>query len=370
MVESLALCGSFPMTLRSCWRLPEADPSPGTRSRGRESSWVSPPGNRSNSWRFRLSTIPQRSGGSAAATRYQGCPASWLRRNEPGGLPGFPPLQRAQIVRLACLEPIAKGLHITHWTSKDLARQAVKEGIIASLSDRTVRTILNEVDLQPHRTRYWRTARVDAEFKRRAEKVLWCYANADRLAKRGYWVVCVDEKPNCQVLERQPIRRSIPGSIEQQEFEYTRHGTVNILAFLIVHSGRMEASCIETKNAKTYIQELKRFRRRHRHLRGIYLIHDGDPSHTAAATEDYLASCDRWWHRRLTPVHASWLDQAEILLNVFSDRYLKRTSWRSRGEFIEQVDHAWPEYNRLYAHPFEWTWTNRKMRKWYADHTP
>jgi hypothetical protein len=104
--------------------------------------------------------------------------------------------------------------------------------------------------------------------------------------------------------------------------------------------------------------------------RGVYLIHDGDPSHTAAATKDYLVDCHDWWRSRFTPVHASWLDQAEILLNAFSYRYLKRTSWRSRGEFIEHVQHAWPEYNRLYAHPFEWTWTNHKMRRWYADHTP
>ena len=40
----------------------------------------------------------------------------------------FPPLQRAQIVELACLEPIATGLHISHWTSQDLARQAMAEG--------------------------------------------------------------------------------------------------------------------------------------------------------------------------------------------------------------------------------------------------
>ena len=122
-------------------------------------------------------------------------------------------------------------------------------------------------------------------FKQRAEKVLWCYANADRLAERGYWVVCADEIPNHQVLERDPIRRSIPGSIEQQEFEYTRHGTVNILNFLIVHSGRMEATCIETKDAAHYIEELERFRRRHHHLRGVYLIHDGDPSHTAGRSK-------------------------------------------------------------------------------------
>ena len=41
------------------------------------------------------------------------------------------PVQRAQIVELACLEPIAKGLHITHWSSEDLARQAVADGIVA-----------------------------------------------------------------------------------------------------------------------------------------------------------------------------------------------------------------------------------------------
>lgn len=358
------------MTLRSCRRSLGVGRSPGTKSRGRGSSSASLPGSRSKFWPFRHNTIPRPSGGFVVATRARAFPASSHRRNDPGGPPGFPPLQKAEIVRLACLEPVAKGLHITHWTSKDLARQAIQDGIVPAISDRTIRTILDGVDLQPHRTRYWKTARLDAEFKSRAEKVLWCYANAERLARQGYWVVCVDEKPNCQVLQRHPIRRSIPGSIEQQEFEYTRHGTVNILAFLIVHSGRMEAACVESKNARTYIKELARFRRRHRHLRGAYLIHDGDPSHTAAATAAYLSGCGGWWRSRFTPVHASWLDQAELLLDAFTYRYLKRGSWDSRAEFIEHVEHAWPEYNRLYAHPFECTWTNAKMRRWYANHTP
>lgn len=355
---------------RSCNRSLGAGPSPGTRSSGLGSFSGSLPGNRSAIWPSGHNAIPRPSGGPAASTRARACPASWHDRSGPGDRPGFPPLQRAQIVQLACLEPIAKGLHITHWTSKDLARQVVEDGVVSAISDRTIRDILNDVDLQPHRTRYWKTSRLDAEFKDRAEKVLWCYANAERLARRGYWVVCVDEKPNFQVLERHPIRRSIPGSIEQREFEYTRHGTVNLLAFLIVHSGRMEAACVEAKDAAHYIEELKRFRRRHRHLRGVYLIHDGDPSHTAAATAGYLAGCGGWWRSRFTPVHASWLDQAELLLDAFGYRYLKRGSWPGRSEFIEYVGQAWPEYNRLYAHPFEWTWTNHKMRLWYEKHKP
>ena len=303
------------------------------------------------------------------------------RRYEDAGLPDLlePPqragrparisaLQRAQIVQLACLEPVAKGLHITHWTSQDLARQAVEDGIVPAISDRTVQAILNQVDLQPHRTRYWRTSRIDTHLKERAEKILWCYANAERLARRGFWVVCADEKPNFQVLERHPIRHSIPGSIAQREFDYTRHGTVNILFFLIVHSGQMEAACFDAKSAEHYVQELRAFRHRHRHLRGVYLIHDNDPTHTAAKTRDYLAGGSGWWRSRFTPVHASWLDEAELLVGAFGYHYLKRGSWHSRAEFIDYVRQAWPEYNRLYAHPFEWTWSSQKMREWVEKH--
>ena len=50
------------------------------------------------------------------------------REGRSGRLEQISPVQRAQIVELACLEPIAKGLHITHWSSEDLARQAVADG--------------------------------------------------------------------------------------------------------------------------------------------------------------------------------------------------------------------------------------------------
>jgi DDE superfamily endonuclease len=368
VVEDLVPWRSPPTMFRSSNRSLGVGHCPGIKSNELRSSSLSRRGSRSSNWPSAPNAIRRPFGGSAVATRTPACPISWNHRNGLGDRPGFPPLQRAQIVRLACLEPIAKGLHITHWTSQDLARQAVEDGIVPAISDRTVQTILDQVDLQPHRTRYWRTSRIDAQFKQRAEKILWCYTNAERLARRGFWVVCADEKPNFQVLERHPIRHSIPGSIAQREFDYTRHGTVNILVFLIVHSGRMEAACFDAKSAERYIRELSGFRHRHRHLRGIYLIHDNDPTHTAARTSDYLAGCSGWWRSRFTPVHASWLDEAELLLGAFGYHYLKQGSWRARAEFIDYVGQAWPEYNRLYAHPFEWTWSSQKMRQWVAEH--
>lgn len=280
----------------------------------------------------------------------------------------FPPLQRAQIVELACLEPVAKGLHVTHWSGEDLARQAVVDGIVEAVSPSMIRRILQQVDLQPHRTRYWRTAKLDERFRQRAEKVLWCYGNAQRLARQGIWVVCTDEVPNLQVLERKPIRRAIPGHIERQEFEYTRHGTVNVLLFLVVHTGQMDLTVLGANDATHYIRALRQFRRRHRRLKGVFLIHDGGSSHIAGTTSEYLAGTAGWWRPRLTPAHASWLNQAEMLVKAFGGRYLKRASWADQSEFIAHVLASCPEYNMLYAHPFEWTWTNKQMRKWFAEH--
>jgi DDE superfamily endonuclease len=332
------------------------------------SSWLSPPGSVLAMSPPGWSALGPPSGVSAAATSRAGWRNSCWTTPAWGAPRRFPPLQRARIVELACLEPVAEGLHVTHWSSADLASQAVADGIVEAISPAMVRRILQQVDLQPHRTRYWRTSRLDERFKERAEKVLWCYGNADRLARQGIWVVCTDEVPNHQVLERDPIRRAIPGHIEQQEFEYTRHGTVNLLLFLVVHTGQMELTVLGANDAAHYIPALRDFRRRHRGLKGVFLIHDGGASHMAWTTAEYLKGSAGWWRPRLTPAHASWLNQAEMLVNAFGGRYFKRGSWRTRDEFIEHVLASGPEYNQRYALPFNWTWTNDQMRKWFAEH--
>jgi hypothetical protein len=349
-------------------KLPGADRCRSSRSNTLASPWRSPRGSGCRRSPRGCGVTRPPSGVSADAMNKAVWRDSWPTSPAAGAPRRFPPLQRAQIVELACLEPVAKGLHITHWGSADLARQAVADGIVPAISPATVRRILNEVDLQPHRTRFWRTPRLDEQFKDRAEKVLWCYANAARLARRGVWTVAVDEIPNLQVLERKPIRRAQPGSIEQREFEYIRHGTVNLLLFLVVHTGRMELAVLGAKDAGNYIEQLRLFRRRHRGLKGVFLIQDGDPSHTAGDTATYWRGCGDWWRPRFTPAHASWLNEAELLIRAFGHRYLRRASWVSRQQLIDHVDASWPEYNRLYAHPFEWTWSNHKMRNWFAEH--
>lgn len=50
----------------------------------------------------------------------------------------FTPEQVVQIVALACEDPKESGRPVTHWSTPELAREAVKRGIVPSISPRSV----------------------------------------------------------------------------------------------------------------------------------------------------------------------------------------------------------------------------------------
>jgi putative transposase len=55
-----------------------------------------------------------------------------------GGPPTFTPEQICSIVALACEDPRDSGRAVTHWTSPELADEAIKRGIVQSISPRSV----------------------------------------------------------------------------------------------------------------------------------------------------------------------------------------------------------------------------------------
>lgn len=272
---------------------------------------------------------------------------------------------------LACCDPLGVGLHMTHWSTRSLAQVAVERGLVPKIAHSTVSLILRAADLQPHRSRYWKTPKLDAAFIKRAAKILWCYENASILAAKREIVLCLDEKPNIQVLERryrtQPMRS---GQIERQEFEYIRHGTVNFLVALVVHTGKMRGFCLARNDGEHLRGILPDLLRDHRRARRVHLIWDGGPSHVAEETTRWLRRHYPRVRTLVTPPHSSWLNQAELLLRAFSERYLKRGEWKSRQQLIEHLDASWREYNERYAHPIAWTWTRQKMRRWVARQAP
>lgn len=274
-------------------------------------------------------------------------------------------LQRVAIEQLACCDPAGLGLNLTHWSTRTLAQIADARGIRPKIAHSTVSLILRDADLQPHRSRYWITPRLNAEFLERASRILWLYERVNWLAERDELILALDEKPNLQALERtHPTQLMRPGQIERGEFEYQRHGTVNFLVLLVVHSGEMAACCLDKNDSEHLCRALPQLLRPFRHWRRVHLIWDGGPSHVSEATHSFLRSYDSWLRVLYTPAHASWLNQAELLLKSFVLRYLKRGSWESRSDLIDHLMASPSEYNRLFAQPINWSWTRHNMRDW------
>jgi len=274
-------------------------------------------------------------------------------------------LERVEVEQLACCSPAGIGLQMTHWSTRSLARVAVERGIVPHIAHSTVSLILRSACLQPHRSRYWKTPTLNAEFRERASRILWLYERADWLRERGEVVLALDEKPNIQVLERRaPTRVMRPGLIERQEFEYIRHGTINWLVALSVQSGEMRGWDLPANDSQHLCRVLPGLLRQHRRARRIHLIWDGGPSHTSAETRQFLRAYQPQVRVLVTPAHASWLNQAELLLRSFAAHYLERGEWASKQQMLDHLHASWPEYNRLLARPFSWSWTRHDMRQW------
>jgi hypothetical protein len=284
-----------------------------------------------------------------------------------GGQQLFPPLQRAQIERAACTDPTAYGLHLTRWDCRTLQQVVIEQAIVDTIHYTTVARILASASLQPHRRRYWKTATIDEEFTERAGQILWCYERVWWLHERGEVIICVDEKPNIQALERCAVtQRMSPGHIARREFEYIRHGTVGLLVAFNVFDGLMWACPLDANDHQHFLWALAQIARRWAHARRIHLIIDNGPSPIDHHTRKYLASHERF-RPLYTPAHASWLNQAELLLRAFTDKYLKHFEAASRQHLIEHINGSWPEYNRWFAHPFNWSWTRRQMHDWASE---
>jgi transposase len=281
-----------------------------------------------------------------------------------GRPPVFSRLERVQIERSASTEPTAYGLPLLRWDCRSLQQVVVEQAVVGAIHYTTIARIVALASLQPHRSRYWKTATIDAQFTTRAAKILWRYERAAWLYKRGEVVLCLDEKPNLQALGRRaPTQPMRPGQIERREFERTRHGTVTFLVALNAYDGVMWGCCLEANNHEHFLGALSRLPHRYQRARRLHLSLDNGASHIARETNTYFAS---YWRLRAfyTPPHASWLNQAELLLRAFSDKYLLRFDSPSRQHLIGHLEASWPEYNRRFAQPFSWSWSCRHMYAW------
>lgn len=145
-----------------------------------------------------------------------------------------------------------------------------------------------------------------------------------------YPVVCMDEK-SYQLLDdvRQPLPVR-PGDNQKTDSEYKRNGTCSIFAFVEPLGGRHHVSVHEHRTAIDWAMEIKYLSdEMFPDAKKIILVMDNLNTHKAASLYKAFPSSEaRRIIKRLeihyTPKHGSWLDMAEIELNVMTRQCLSR----------------------------------------------
>src|SRR5437763_11190158 len=131
----------------------------------------------------------------------------------------------------------------SRWTVRTLAAEL-------GLPSSTVHAMLVSAKLQPHRIRTF-TFSPDPDFEAKLLDIVGLYLNPPENA----FVLCVDEKPGIQALDRTqpllPLRARKPRSWTN---EYARHGTQTLIAALEIATGKVVA---HVRNRRTSVNFLR-----------------------------------------------------------------------------------------------------------------
>ena len=228
------------------------------------------------------------------------------------------------------------------WTGEALA------AALGDISVAYVRRVLRAHGIHLQRRRSWCVS-TDPEFAPKAAGIVGLYLNPPRQAV----VLCVDEKPQIQALERAQgwLRFADGRALTGFSHRYKRHGTTTLFAALEVATGQ-----IHTQHARR--------RRRCDFLGFMNELVAAYPDRELHVVLDNLNTHkpkhDRWLrdHPRVqfhfTPTYASWLNQIECWFSILSRRALRGASCTSPQQLRAAIDRFVGTYNAT-AHPFAWT---------------
>ena len=179
-------------------------------------------------------------------------------------------------------------------------------------------------------------------------------------------VVCMDEKPYQllgEVREPLPMR---PGDTGKTDCEYVRNGTCSIFTFVEPLGGVRHVSAREHRTAIDWAEEIRylvdvSYADRDK----IILVMDNLNTHAVSSLyKAFPAKEARRIAKKLeihyTPKHGSWLNIAEIELNVMTRQCLSR---RIEGmELLRKELAAWESDRNAHTACIQWQFTNDKAR--------
>jgi transposase len=207
--------------------------------------------------------------------------------------------------------------------------------------------VLRQHGIHLQRCRSWCLS-TDPEFATKAADIVGLYLDPPESAV----VLCVDEKPHIQALERAQGWLRLPDgtALKGRGHEYVRHGTTTLFAALEVATGLVKAGHFQRRRRREFLAFMNDLVASYPG-REIHVIVDNLSTHKPK--EDRWLARHKQVHLHYTPTHASWLNQIEIFFSILSRRALKGVSFTSPRQVREAIDRFLAAHNRDAA-PFEW----------------
>jgi transposase len=194
------------------------------------------------------------------------------------------------------------------------------------------------------------------------EKVLEVYK---RPYDRRFPVVCMDESPKQLIREtRLPVPMS-PGMPARYDYEYERCGVCNIFMAGEPLAGKRMVRVTERRTKRDWAQFVKEIAEQYPQAERITLVMDNLSTHKPGSLYESFSpeEAKRLWDRFdfvFTPKHGSWLNVAEIELNVLNGQCLNRRI--DEIETVRQEAQAWQEYRDSLEAKVNWQFTNEDAR--------
>lgn len=215
----------------------------------------------------------------------------------------------------------------------------------------------------------WCITAITTQYRERMYKLLDLYATA---YDEDYPVVCMDEKSKQLIID---IRKTIPlkpGSLEKYDYEYKRNGTRNIFVAVEALAGKRKIKVTQTRKKGDFAHFIKEvIDQDYPQVKKVRLVLDNLNTHFSSSfyetfskeeAERILGKIDFYY----TPKHGSWLNMAEIEINMMDRECLARRIGEAE-KLINEIN-DWTENRNEVKKKIYWKFTKQDADEKLAKH--
>ena len=261
---------------------------------------------------------------------------------------------------------------LARWSNAEIARRLVALGLVVQIAASTVGRWLAAERIRPWCYHTWQHILDPQAFLERARPVLQLYEQARELLKKGFWVVCVDEKTSIQARKRtQTPDPAAPGQPVHISSRYERKGALQLFAGLSVADGEVYGQCRLRKrfvDFQAFLLEVMIPEALRRGVHTLALILDNGTTHASKRLERWLKEQieSQGWELSIQvywlPRNASWLDQIEIWFSILQRKLLQPSHFESVAALKEAILNFITYHNQT-AKAIQWSYTVEKLEQ-------